>query len=109
VTYRGSAAFGNLKPGVGVLLDLGGEQTLAGVTVQTSTPGTTVEIRTGAGPDDALDAFAVSASGALTGQDDLTFTAPVTTGYVLVWVTGLVPADDGFAAELTELTVTAAG
>ncbi len=109
VTYRGSAAFGNLKPGVGVLLDLGGEQTLAGVTVQTSTPGTTVEIRTGAGPDDALDAFAISASGALTGQDDLTFTAPVTTGYVLVWVTGLVPADDGFAAELTELTVTAAG
>jgi hypothetical protein len=109
VTYRGSAAFGNLKPGVGVLLDLGSDQSLAGVTVQTSTPGATVEIRTGGGPTAGLDAFAVSASGSLTGRDDLAFAAPVTSRYVLVWLTGLVPADGGFSADITEVSVTAAG
>jgi eukaryotic-like serine/threonine-protein kinase len=109
VTYRGSAAFGNLKPGVGVLLDLGSEQALAGVTVTTTLPGSTVEVRTGGAPDAALDAFAVSASGPLTGTDDLAFTAPVTSRYVLVWLTGLVPVDDGFQADLAEVAVTAAG
>jgi putative peptidoglycan lipid II flippase len=109
VTYRGSAAFGNLKPGVGVLLDLGSEQALAGVTVATTLPGSTVEVRTGGAPDAGLDAFAVSASGPLTGTDDLAFTAPVTSRYVLVWLTGLVPVDDGFQADLAEVTVTAAG
>ena len=109
VNYRGSAAFGNLKPGVGVLYDLGSEQSLAGVTVTTTTPGATVEVRTGGGPDADLDAFAVSASGELSGTDDLAFAAPVSTQYVLVWVTGLVSGDDGFFADLAEVTVTAAG
>jgi putative peptidoglycan lipid II flippase len=109
LTYRGSADFGNLKPGVGLLYDLGGDQPLAGVTVQTTLPGATVEVRTGGTPDDDLDAFTVAASGALTGTDELAFAAPVTTRYVLVWVTGLVPAGDGFTADLAEVTVNAAG
>jgi eukaryotic-like serine/threonine-protein kinase len=108
VTYRGSAAFGNLKPGVGVVYDLGGEQTLAGVTIATGTPGATVEVRAGNSPDDDLDAFSTAATGQLTGTDDLTFGAPVTTRYLLVWVTGLVETDDGFSADLTEVTVHAA-
>jgi putative peptidoglycan lipid II flippase len=88
VTYRGSAAFGNLKPGVGVVYDLGDEQSLAGVTITTTTPGATVEVRTGGTPDDDLDAFSVAASGELSGTDDLAFSQPVSTQYVLVWVTG---------------------
>jgi hypothetical protein len=93
LTYRGSADFGNLKPGVGVLYDLGSEQPLSGVVV-TGSAGATVEVRTGDGADGDLDSFAVGAEGTLTGSaDDLSFADPVTTRYVLVWVTGLVPAD----------------
>jgi putative peptidoglycan lipid II flippase len=109
VTYRGSAAFGNLKPGVGIVYDLGSEQSLAGVTITTTLPGTAVEVRTGGTPDGELDAFRVAASGELTGTDDLTFDSPVSTRYVLVWVTGLVSTDGGFTGDIAEVTVTAAG
>ncbi|WP_369130494.1 hypothetical protein, partial [Modestobacter roseus] len=51
LTYRGSADFGNLKPGVGVVYDLGSEQSVAGVQLRTGTPGATVEVRTGGTPD----------------------------------------------------------
>jgi len=109
LTYRGSADFGNLKPGVGVVYDLGSEQSLAGVTLTTTTPGATVEVRTGGTPGADLDAFTVAADGELTGTDDLAFDSPVSTRYVLVWLTGLVSSGDGFAADLAEVTVTTAG
>ncbi|MCZ2837814.1 protein kinase family protein [Modestobacter sp. VKM Ac-2985] len=109
LTYRGSADFGNLKPGVGVLYDLGSEQTIGGVALRTTQPGATVEVRTGGSPGAALESFPVAASGELTGDDVLAFSEPATTRYVLVWVTGLVPVDDGFSADLAEVTVTAAG
>jgi putative peptidoglycan lipid II flippase len=107
--YRGSADFGNLKPGVGVVYDLGSDQSLAGVTITTTLPGAAVEVRTGGKPDGDLDAFALAASGTLTGTDDLAFASPVTARYVLVWVTGLVKTDGEFTADLAEVTVTTAG
>ncbi|MGY1855643.1 hypothetical protein [Modestobacter sp. SYSU DS0290] len=108
LTYRGSAGFGNLKPGVGVVYDLGGEQSVAGVQLRTTTPGATVEVRTGGTPQGGLEAFDVAATTELTGDDQVTFEEPATTRYVLVWITSLVPAGDGFAAELAEVTVSAA-
>ncbi|MCW2583428.1 MAG: hypothetical protein JWQ53_2218, partial [Klenkia sp.] len=108
LTYRGSAGFGNLKPGVGVLYDLGSEQALSAVTIGTDTPGATVEVRTGASADGELDSYPVAAEGELTGTDDLAFAEPVTTRYVLVWVTGLVSQDEGFSADLSEVTPVAA-
>ena len=39
----------------------------------------------------------------------MTFGKPVTSRYVLVWVTGLVPSDGGFSADLAEVAVHAAG
>ncbi|MGY1594345.1 hypothetical protein ACI79D_20400 [Geodermatophilus sp. SYSU D00708] len=107
--YRGSAAFGNLKDGVGVVYDLGSDQSLAGVTLATNTPGATVEIRTGGSPDGSLDDFAVQASGELEATTDLDFTAPVTSRYVLVWITGLVPSGDGFSADVAEVELRTAG
>ncbi|PRY38568.1 hypothetical protein LY71_12240 [Geodermatophilus tzadiensis] len=108
LTYRGSADFGNLKPGVGVVYDLGSEQPVGGVTVTTTTPGITVEVRTGDSPDGDLDSYAVAADGTVDGTGELAFEEPVTTQYVLVWVTGLVPADDGFQGSLAEVAVTPA-
>ncbi len=109
LTYRGSPAFGNLKPGVGVVYDLGSEQDLAGVTVTTTTPGTSVEIRTGASADGDLDSFATAGSGALEGTTDFAFDEPVTARYVLVWITELVKSGEGFSADLAEVAVQTAG
>jgi hypothetical protein len=109
LNYRGSAAFGNLKPGVGVLYDLGSEQQLAGVTVTTTTPGATLEIRTGNSADGQLDNYATAGSGAVNGTAEFIFDEPATARYVLVWVTGLVEGGEGFSADLAEVTILAAG
>jgi eukaryotic-like serine/threonine-protein kinase len=109
VSYRGSAQFGGLKPGVGVLYDLGSPHPLAGVSVTTTLPGTTVQLRTGDNPGAGLDGFQVAAGGQLTGTTQLSFPAPVTSRYVLVWVTGLVDTGDGYTGDLAEVTPLAAG
>jgi hypothetical protein len=109
LTYRGSPAFGNLKPGVGVLYDLGSEQALAGVTITSTTPGATVEIRTGDSPDGQLDSYATAGSGTLEGTTEFGFDETTTARYVLVWVTGLVEDGDGFVADLAEVEVLSAG
>ncbi|WP_165400474.1 protein kinase family protein [Blastococcus saxobsidens] len=109
LTYRGSPAFGNLKPGVGVLYDLGEAQQVSGVTLTSPSDGATVEIRTGEAAGQALEDFTPAADGTLGGSTDLEFGEPVTARYVLVWVTGLVNAGDGFAAELGEVEIRTAG
>jgi hypothetical protein len=109
LTYQGSPAFGNLKPGVGVLYDLGSEQQIAGVTLTSTTPGATVEIRTGDSADGQLDSFATAGSGTVEGTTEFTFDEAVSTRYVLVWITGLVDRGDGFSADLAEVQVLSAG
>jgi hypothetical protein len=109
LTYRGSPAFGNLKDGVGLLLDLGSPQALSGVTLTTTRPGSTVEIRTADEPATSLDGFTATADATLESSTELAFDESVTAQYVLVWITGLVPAEDGFAADIAEITVNAAG
>ncbi|MGY1916861.1 hypothetical protein [Blastococcus sp. SYSU DS0973] len=107
--YRGSPAFGNLKPGVGVVYDLGDVHELSGVTVQSPVPGATVEVRTAESAGEALEDFSVAAAGTLTGSTDLAFDQPVPARYVLVWITGLVDGPNGFSAELAEVEVRTAG
>jgi hypothetical protein len=107
VTYRGSASFGNLKDGVGVVYDLGSEQALAGIGVS-GTVGTAVEVRVGDQPEGDLESFEVVAAGTLGLAPDLSFDEPVTTRYVLLWVTRLAPSDGGFSAEVAEVTLTPA-
>jgi eukaryotic-like serine/threonine-protein kinase len=108
VTYRGSPAFGNLKDGIGVLYDLGSEQSLAGLGVS-GTSGATAEVRVGDQSEGDLDSYRVVASGELGDPADLSFGEPVTTRYVLLWLTGLAPSDGGFSAEVAEVTLTPAG
>jgi hypothetical protein len=107
--YRGSPAFGNLKDGVGLLLDLGSAQDLAAVTLTSDSAGATVEIRTGDSPDGDVDSFAVAAAGTIEGETELTFDEAVSAQYVLVWITGLVASEGGFSADIAEVTVQAAG
>ena len=107
--YRGSAHFGNLKKGVGLVYDLGSAQKIASVTVSSTQPGATVEIRTGADPRGSLDSFTTDATGTIQGSTDLRFQQAVSSRYVLVWVTGLVSTNGTFSADLAEVAVHAAG
>jgi eukaryotic-like serine/threonine-protein kinase len=108
-TYRGSPAFGNLKDGVGLLLDLGGAQAVAGVELTSISPGASVEIRVADEAGTDLDSFTPAADGTIEGTTQFAFDEPVTAGVVLVWITGLVPNDDGFSADIAEVKVQAAG
>ncbi|WP_030206783.1 protein kinase family protein [Streptomyces bikiniensis] len=101
------ARFGNLKTGVGMVLDLGKAQKIS--SVELSFLGdTSVELRTA--PADAASEptmphqYITRAS--KTGSNvTLKPLAPVTTRYVLIWLTEL-PANDGnFRGKLTEVKV----
>ncbi len=107
--YQGSPAFGNLKDGVGVVYDLGSEQELAGATLSTTLPGSTVEIHAASGTDGALEDWPLLAKGTLEESTDLSFEETATTRYVLVWVTGLVESEGAFEANLAEVELLAAG
>ena len=81
-----------------------------GVTVDTTAPGATVEIRTAdkrRGQARRFHAGRRRHAGQAT--TDLTFDKPVTARFVLVWVTGLVPSENGFSADIAEVAVHAAG
>ena len=106
--YRGSATFGNLKKGVGIVYDLGSSRSLSGVTITSTQPGATLEIRTGGDPHGSLDSFTTVASGTVKGSTELSFDKAVNSRYVLVWITGLVSGDGGFSADLAEVVVHAA-
>ena len=107
--YRGSPAFGNLKPGVGVLYDLGSVRQLSGASVDSPSTGAPFEVRTSESAGGALADFTVAADGTLGESTDLAFDQPVTARYVLVWLTGLVDGPGGFSAQLDEVEVRTAG
>ncbi|RBY88813.1 hypothetical protein [Blastococcus sp. TF02A-26] len=109
VDYQGSADFAGLKDGVGIVYDLGSDQALAAVTVTTNTPGVTMEARIGGSPTGDIAEWQVVATGTVAGTTDLAFDEPVTTRYLLVWVTSLAQGPDGFSADIAEVAVRAAG
>jgi hypothetical protein len=109
LNYKGSAHFGNLKPGVGVLFDLGSPQPVGGVTLTTTLPGSTVEVRTGDTGATTLDGYTVAGTATLDSTTPVRFPRAVTTRYVLVWFTGLVPGNGSYSADLAEIAVQHAG
>ncbi|MFF6885182.1 protein kinase family protein [Streptomyces sp. NPDC012421] len=106
--YRGYSKFGNLKDGVGVILDLGKEQEVDSVDVSFLGQ-TSVELRTAApgtsSTPTSLDAFTTQAKE--TGsQVALKPAKPVTTRYVLVWLTDLPVSETGnYRGKVTEIKV----
>ncbi|MEU9855133.1 protein kinase family protein [Streptomyces sp. NPDC047974] len=106
--YRGYSKFGNLKDGVGLVLDLGQEQEVDSVDVSFLGQ-TSVELRTAApGASSAptsLDGFATQAKDSGS-QVTLKPSKPVTTRYVLVWLTDLPASETGhFRGKVTEVKV----
>jgi eukaryotic-like serine/threonine-protein kinase len=114
--YRNRAEFGGLKPGLGVLLDLGKDTTVVSVEVQLTVGGATLELRRGATKPPATQAgdlaiikdyqvigepIAEAGSTALLAGDP---TTPVR--YLLIWITRLPPeASGGYQIGVLEIIV----
>jgi hypothetical protein len=103
-TYT-TAKFGNLKPGVGLVLDLGTARALRSVKFNATTGPLTVELRAADSKPSALDdTQRVGAPASANGSTTLPATAGGSHRYWMVWVTSLAPSGGGFAAEIAGLT-----
>jgi predicted Ser/Thr protein kinase len=104
-----TAAFGSLKSGLGLWLDLGRTVPVRRVTIRTLIPGWTFELRPGAygDPGDPIHgtngqtAFTID-SGAITVGVDRTRASGL-----LIWITQLGPDGGRFAASVADVTVSA--
>ena len=109
MTYRGNPKLGGLKSGVGLLIDLGKPQKVSKVKVTLMGSPTSLQIL--AAPDavaapsstDGLDTVATEDGAA--GRADLTLKKPVTTQWLVVWLTSLPAAPGGFQGRVAEISV----
>jgi eukaryotic-like serine/threonine-protein kinase len=103
-----SANFGNLKAGMGVLINLGSPRNVSEVRVETSAPGVGMDIRTGpndpgdnsAGDGKVATTYARLSDGDIEKTDGTNeifqgFSPDQKYQYILVWLTELPRADDG--------------
>lgn len=109
-TYRGDAALGGLKPGVGLMVDLGSDQEVASVSVRFKGTPTSFEVYAApAGvtesPDslDQLDKVGSRANAPERAAVELESTPK--TRYLLVWLTKLPAVSGGFRGEVADISV----
>lgn len=105
-TYRGSAHFGGLKDGVGLLLDLGAPKRVSLAELSLSTPGCDVELRAGdTPPRQASDLTLAATTSSAPAQVRWALHTPVTARYWLVWFTGLTHVPGGYGAGVAEIAL----
>lgn len=99
----GSEAFGGVKQGVGITVDLGQSQSISSVTLQLPT---SAQATVFAGEQPANSGTEVGRTQGRTGEVELQPSSAVNGRYVTVWFTSLTPSDDGrYRAALGEITV----
>ena len=89
-----TAAFGNLKPGTGLLLDMGRRVTITSAQITLGSPGAGVQLRAGNVPALANLGEVASTAGA-GGTVGMWPSAAVRARYVLIWFTRLPPDGQG--------------
>jgi eukaryotic-like serine/threonine-protein kinase len=89
------------KPGIGLLLDLGQSVRVDGVRLSTPYPGFTFGVSVGDDPNALVDQVGDTVTSAASTRVRLQGTGR----YVLVWITSVVPVDDGTRAEVAEVRV----
>ncbi len=109
-TYRGNAALGGLKPGVGLMVDLGSEQEATSVSVRFKGQPTSFEVYAApAGvtePPDSLDQLdQVGAQADAPARATVQLDPTPKTRYLLVWLTRLPQVSGGFRGEIADITV----
>jgi len=104
--YR-NAKFSGLKPGVGLLLDLRAARALSRVQVAFTAPGAHVQLRVASTAPDTLDETRLVAEDDDGRQLASLTPAPGTRArYLLVWITLLPKADDGYRVGIAEIAAT---
>ncbi|GAB3995189.1 hypothetical protein GCM10029992_11790 [Glycomyces albus] len=113
-TYYNRSNFGNLKPGMGVLIDLGEATDVASVRLQMTSAGATVGLKAGDedpgddsdGDQAIIDTYTDLAAPAEDADTNLELKADgESTRYVLVWITDLPPAPDGYKITISDIKV----
>jgi hypothetical protein len=88
------------KPGVGLRFDLGRDVVITGIRLWTPSPGWTFQLEIGDEPS-ALPTTHGAQTFTSTSVDRVRL-APTTGRYVLLWITSVVPTEDGNRAEVAE-------
>jgi len=104
-SYRSSADFSGLKPGVGAIIDLGAVREVGQAQLLFVAPGCAFEIRTSANRAAALDGWTVVTSVNEAGATNPLSFDPVESRWWLIWLTRLtegVPGASGFACGIAE-------
>jgi eukaryotic-like serine/threonine-protein kinase len=114
--YKSSPNFGNLKPGMGILIDLGSPQPVSSVEVDFATPGATVQLYTGdtdpgdsaSGDRQILKTYIAVGEPSVAGPRKILNLADAhSVRYLLVWISKLPdqPDSKGYIAEISEIKV----
>ncbi len=92
------------KPGVGLVFDLGDRRDVVGFRMRTPHPGFTFQVAVGDDPQVLLDGVGSSYTALADTRGELSASGR----YVLVWITSVVPVEDGHRAEVGEFDVVVA-
>jgi hypothetical protein len=113
-TYRGDPNFGNLKPGMGILIDLGEAREIASVRVQMTSAGATIGLLGGdedpgdssEGDQAIVDGFSVLAEQVEDADTNIELQADgATARYVVVWITELPESNGGYKITISDINV----
>jgi hypothetical protein len=109
LTYRGNPRLGGLKNGVGLLVDLGKRTKVGSVRLTLLGDGTSLELlaapAASAPPSDTDGLQKVAEADDAGTKVSLELDKPVTTQWLVVWLTSLPPAPGGFKGQVAEISV----
>jgi putative peptidoglycan lipid II flippase len=109
-TYSDSVPFPSFKNGVGLMLQLPQPTTLASVSIDLNSTGTSIQIRSSesASPSSLDDTTAMTSPTPMkTGSNTITIDDASPTSYVLVWITTLGTVDGRSESALSDITLKA--
>ncbi|WP_158630396.1 protein kinase family protein [Glycomyces terrestris] len=113
-TYYNDPGFGNLKPGMGILIDLGEAQEVASVRVQMTSAGATVGLLAGdedpgdssEGDQAIVDGFTELAAPVADADTNIELQAGGQSArYIVVWVTELPASSGGYKLTISDINV----
>jgi hypothetical protein len=105
--YHGNTHFGGLKPGVGLLIDLGKPKRVDTAKLQLSAAGADLQLRAGdAAPHSADDLTLVASASTAKPSTRMTLTKPTTARYWLLWITALPPSStNDYSLSVAEISL----
>jgi hypothetical protein len=114
-TYYNRSNFGNLKPGMGILIDLGEEREVSSVRVQMTSAGATVGLLAGnedpgdssSGDQAIVDTFATIVEPIPDANSNLELQpgSETATRYIVVWITDLPSVPGGYKITISDINV----